>query len=94
MNPHWVGGAEKWCGDPLYKGALHRCTNQHTPKRISSNPNSSELGENRRIQGHSMESRSQKRRIPVDRPDMVAGQHETIPQDRAGRKSVTPNMNK
>jgi hypothetical protein len=47
-------------------------------QQLSSNPNPSELGENRRVQGHSMDARSQRKINPVDQPAMAAGKNEPI----------------
>ena len=79
MNPHLVGGAGKWCGVPLYRGTLHRCTNSTTRQKISSHPVLKGWEEDGGVQGHSMDSKSQRKINPVDQPAMAAGKNKNKP---------------
>lgn len=81
MNPHLVGGAGKWCGAPLYRGALHRCTNPATKQKISSHPVLKGWEEDGGVPVVPMDSKS--KQMPVHRSPMFTGKIKINPPDRA-----------
>lgn len=82
MNPHWVGGAGKWCGAPLYRGALHRCTNPATKQKISSHPVLKGWEEDGGVPVVPMDSKS--KQMPVHRPPMFTGKNKHKPAGPSG----------